>query len=154
MIDLLVFTLHVLAAAAVFTKRWQEEGTGEAMLAIAFMALIFFVGWGMASFAVKLILPPRGTGEVLQPRQRRTRPPDHRGGLLLLLLLPVRHEESSRRIVAGLVRPIRRATSRMSTPDDRAIATSANRLRCTKGLTGQRRRTSRGKCFRPGATAA
>ncbi len=62
MIDLLVFTLHVVAAAAVFTKRWQEEGTGEALLAIAFMALIFFVGWGMASFAVKLILPLEGLG--------------------------------------------------------------------------------------------
>jgi hypothetical protein len=61
-IDLLVFTIHVVAASAVFTKRWQEEGTGEAFLAIAFMALIFFVGWGMASFVVKLILPPEGLG--------------------------------------------------------------------------------------------
>jgi hypothetical protein len=60
MIDLLVFYIHTVAAAAVFTKRWQEEGTGEAALAIAFMALIFFVGWGMASFVVKLILPPEG----------------------------------------------------------------------------------------------
>jgi hypothetical protein len=62
MIDLLVFTIHAVAAAAVFTKRWQEEGTGEAILSIAFMALIFFVGWGMASFIVKLILPPEGFG--------------------------------------------------------------------------------------------
>ncbi len=62
MIDLLVFTIHIIAAAAVFTKRWQEEGTGEAILSIAFMALIFFVGWGMASFLVRLILPPEGLG--------------------------------------------------------------------------------------------
>jgi hypothetical protein len=63
MIDLLVFYIHTIAAAAVFTKRWQEEGTGEAALSIAFMALIFFVGWGMASFIVKLILPPEGFGK-------------------------------------------------------------------------------------------
>lgn len=62
MIDLLIFTVHIIAAAAVFTKRWQEEGTGEAVLSIAFMALIFFVGWGMASFLVRLILPPEGLG--------------------------------------------------------------------------------------------
>lgn len=62
MIDLAVFYAHIVAAAAVFTKRWQEEGTGEAALSIAFMSLIFFVGWGMASFIVKLILPPEGLG--------------------------------------------------------------------------------------------
>ncbi len=62
MIDLAVFYAHIVATAAVFTKRWQEEGTGEAVLSIAFMALIFFVGWGMASFIVKLILPPEGLG--------------------------------------------------------------------------------------------
>ncbi len=63
MIDLLIFTIHILAAAAVFTKRWQEEGTGEGVLSIAFMALIFFVGWGMASFIVRLVFPPEGLGK-------------------------------------------------------------------------------------------
>jgi hypothetical protein len=63
MIDLLIFYLHVVGVTTVFTKRWQEEGTGEAMLSIAFMALIFFVGWGMASFIVRLILPPEGFGK-------------------------------------------------------------------------------------------
>jgi hypothetical protein len=63
MIDLVIFYLHVVGFTAVFTKRWQEEGTGEAVLSIAFMALIFFVGWGMASFIVRLILPPEGFGK-------------------------------------------------------------------------------------------
>ncbi len=63
MIDLVIFTIHTIAVAAVFTKRWQEEGTGEAVLSIAFMALIFFVGWGMASFLVRLVLPPEGFGK-------------------------------------------------------------------------------------------
>src|SRR5512138_3637300 len=62
MIDLLIFYLHTVAAAAVFTKRYQEEGLGEGFLALAFFALIFFVGWGMASFLVKLLMGPEGWG--------------------------------------------------------------------------------------------
>jgi hypothetical protein len=64
MIDLLVFYVHVVAASAVFTKRWQEGGLGEAFLSLAFMALIFFVGWGMASFVVKLLMPVEGLGKA------------------------------------------------------------------------------------------
>jgi hypothetical protein len=59
-IPLLVFYLHVVALAAVFTKRYQEESVGEGFLAVFFMALIFFVGWAMASFLMKLIMPPEG----------------------------------------------------------------------------------------------
>ncbi|HXG00283.1 MAG TPA: hypothetical protein VNL69_05825 [Bacteroidota bacterium] len=62
MIPLLVFYLHIVAAAAIFTKRYQEEGVGEGLLAVFFMALIFFVGWAMASFIVRLVLPPEGFG--------------------------------------------------------------------------------------------
>ena len=62
MIDLLIFYVHAVAAAAVFTKRWQEGGTGEGFLSLAFMGLIFFVGWGMASFLVKLVMGPEGLG--------------------------------------------------------------------------------------------
>jgi hypothetical protein len=62
MIDLLVFYIHTVAAAAVFTKRWQEEGFGEGFLSLAFMGLIFFVGWGMSSFLVKLVMTPEGYG--------------------------------------------------------------------------------------------
>jgi hypothetical protein len=64
MIELLVFYAHIVAIVAVFTLRWQEEGTGEGMLAVFFMGLIFFVGWGMASFVTKLILPPEGFGKA------------------------------------------------------------------------------------------
>jgi hypothetical protein len=62
MIDLLIFYAHTVAGAAVFTRRWQEGGISEGVLSIAFMALIFFVGWGIASFLVKLFMPPEGFG--------------------------------------------------------------------------------------------
>ncbi|MBP1679022.1 MAG: hypothetical protein H6Q29_933 [Bacteroidetes bacterium] len=65
MIPLLVFYIHVVALSAVFTKRWQEDGTGEGILAVFFMALIFFVGWGISSFVLKLFLDQAGFGPGL-----------------------------------------------------------------------------------------
>lgn len=60
MIPLIVFHLHIVAMAAVFTRRWQEEGPGEGLLGVFFMAVIFFVGWSMSSFIMKLVMPQEG----------------------------------------------------------------------------------------------
>ncbi len=65
MIPLLVFYIHVVAFAAGFTRRYQEDGITEGMLAVFFMALIFFVGWSMTSFLMKLIMGPGGAGPAL-----------------------------------------------------------------------------------------
>jgi hypothetical protein len=64
-IPLIVFYLHIVAIAGVYTRRWQEEGTAEAFLAVFFMALIFFVGWSMASFIMKLVMTAGGAGPAL-----------------------------------------------------------------------------------------
>jgi hypothetical protein len=63
MIPLLVFFVHVVGFAAIFTKRWQEEGVGEGVLGVVFALLIFFVGWSMASFIVKFFMQPEGFGK-------------------------------------------------------------------------------------------
>ncbi len=60
MIPLLVFYLHTVAVVAIFTRRYQAEGIGEGFLAVFFISLIFFVGWAMASFVMKLVMPPEG----------------------------------------------------------------------------------------------
>ncbi len=60
MVPLVVFYLHVVMFATVFTRRWQEEGLKEGILGVIFMSLIFFVGWSMSSFLVKLIMPAGG----------------------------------------------------------------------------------------------
>lgn len=62
MVPLLVFYLHIVGVSAAFTKRWQDEGVAEGILAVFFMGLIFFVGWSMTSFVVRLILPKEGLG--------------------------------------------------------------------------------------------
>jgi hypothetical protein len=65
MIPLLVFYLHVVAIAAAFTRRWQEEGIAEGFLAVFFMLLIFFVGWSIAVFLMRLLMSPQGLGVLL-----------------------------------------------------------------------------------------
>jgi hypothetical protein len=64
MVPLLVFYVHIVGSAAAFTRRWQEEGVGEGLLAVFFVALIFFVGWGMASFVMRIFMPPEGFGTL------------------------------------------------------------------------------------------
>ena len=65
MIPLIVFYLHIVAMATAFTRRWQEEGVAEGFLAIFLIALIFFVGWSMASFIMKLVMSREGFGVFL-----------------------------------------------------------------------------------------
>ena len=62
MIPLLVFYLHVVAIAAAFTREWQQEGWSGGFLAVFFMGVIFFVGWGMTSFVLKLVMAKEGFG--------------------------------------------------------------------------------------------
>ncbi len=64
MVPLLVFYLHIVGASAAFTRRWQEEGMVEGILAVFFVALIFFVGWGMSSFVMKIFMRPEGFGAL------------------------------------------------------------------------------------------
>jgi hypothetical protein len=65
MIPVLVLYAHIVGVAAVFTRRWQEGGLVEGILAVAFMSLIFFVGWAMSSFVLKLFMAPEGLGVFL-----------------------------------------------------------------------------------------
>jgi len=60
MIPLLIFYAHVIAAAALFTKLWQERDFKEGILAVAFLTLIFSVGWSMSTFLLKLIVDEKG----------------------------------------------------------------------------------------------
>jgi len=65
MAELFVFYVHVVAFVTMFTKRWQEEGISEAFLVVFFMGLIFFVGWSITSFLMKLVMEKEGLGMFL-----------------------------------------------------------------------------------------
>ena len=62
MVTLLVFYLHTIAAAYGFTHQWQEEGSGAGALVVAFMAIIFSVGWSISTFILKYIIDEKGFG--------------------------------------------------------------------------------------------
>jgi formate hydrogenlyase subunit 3/multisubunit Na+/H+ antiporter MnhD subunit len=60
MVPLLVFYGNVIAAAALFTKHWQEGDLKHGILAVTYLALIFSVGWSMSTFLVKLFVSEKG----------------------------------------------------------------------------------------------
>ncbi|MHB1050261.1 MAG: hypothetical protein ACYC09_09295 [Bacteroidota bacterium] len=65
MIPLIVFYIHIIAVVYFFTREYQKEGTGAGVLTVAFMALIFSVGWSICTFALKYIMEPEGFGRWL-----------------------------------------------------------------------------------------
>lgn len=65
MITLLIFYLHTIAAVILFTRRWQEADWKEGLVAVGFLLLIFGVGWSMSTFILKLFVPEKGFGPLL-----------------------------------------------------------------------------------------
>jgi hypothetical protein len=65
MVPILVFYAHIVFIATAFTKRWQDEGLAEGILAAFFIGLIFFVGWSVTSFVLKLVMSQEGFGLLL-----------------------------------------------------------------------------------------
>jgi uncharacterized membrane protein len=62
MITLFIFYIHTIVAVTAFTRRWQEEGLWEGILAVGFVALIFAVGWSMTTVLVQLFMEKEGFG--------------------------------------------------------------------------------------------
>ena len=62
MITLFIFYIHTIAAVTAFTRRWQEEGVWEGILAVGFVVLIFAVGWSMTTVLVQLFTEKEGFG--------------------------------------------------------------------------------------------
>ena len=65
MVPLFVFYLHTVAAVFAFTDQYQKEGIGAGALALAFMAIIFSIGWSISTFLLKLVISEKGFGIFL-----------------------------------------------------------------------------------------
>lgn len=65
MVTLFVFYIHTIAAVYAFTDQYQEEGVGAGTLAVAFMAIIFSVGWSISTFVLKYLMSEKGFGIYL-----------------------------------------------------------------------------------------
>jgi hypothetical protein len=64
MLILFIFYIHIVGAVIAFTKRWQDEGLGDGILILAFMGLIFAIGWTLVVFVIHFIAP-RGIPKIL-----------------------------------------------------------------------------------------
>lgn len=58
MVSAFIFALHVLAAGYAFLSQRKKGGTGEGILAVGFMGIVFAVGWTIATVLTNLLFTP------------------------------------------------------------------------------------------------
>ena len=62
MIISIIFFIHLIFSLVIFTIKWQEEKLSTAFLNIALIAILFAVGWSIASVIAKAVMEPKGLG--------------------------------------------------------------------------------------------
>ena len=65
MIAIIVFYIHIIGAVYAFSKGYVEHKLVDAFMSLAFVAIIFSVGWTMAGFIVRFLFPEEGFGTWL-----------------------------------------------------------------------------------------
>ena len=65
MISLFIFYIHTVAAAWLFTTRWQESDVKEGILAVGFRVLVFSVGWSISTVLLSALIAKEGFGPLL-----------------------------------------------------------------------------------------
>ncbi len=63
MIAAIIFAFHVIAAIYAFITRWKSHGVSEGLLAVAFITIIFSVGWTIATMIANLFFEPEGLAD-------------------------------------------------------------------------------------------
>ncbi len=58
MVAAYIFLLHIVAAASTFASRKKIGGTSEGLLALAFIGIVFAVGWTIATMLTNLLFTP------------------------------------------------------------------------------------------------
>jgi hypothetical protein len=60
MIAAFIFYAHIVGAVFAFASGYVRERVSDAFLLVAFVAIIFSVGWTIAGFVVRFFLPRGG----------------------------------------------------------------------------------------------
>jgi len=58
MVAAFIFGLHIVAATYAYIRTSRQGGWGEGLLAVAFMGIIFAVGWTIATMLTNLLFTP------------------------------------------------------------------------------------------------
>lgn len=67
MIALLIFYLHVVSAVYIFARGYFDHKLVDGFMSVAFFGVIFSVGWTIAGFIVRFLVPVKGFGPALDP---------------------------------------------------------------------------------------
>ncbi len=62
MVTAIIFAAHLIFALVIFTKKWQDENLKSALLNLGLIAVLFSVGWSIASIIAKAVMEPKGLG--------------------------------------------------------------------------------------------
>ncbi len=62
MIAAIIFSVHIIFALIVFTKKWQDENMTAAFLNIALIGILFSIGWTITGMFSQAIMSPKGFG--------------------------------------------------------------------------------------------
>ncbi|MFZ1729908.1 MAG: hypothetical protein WBQ23_13015 [Bacteroidota bacterium] len=65
MIASFIFFLHIVAASYAFAKGYVDHKLSDGFMSVAFVGIIFSVGWTMAGFIVHFFFPEKGFGPLL-----------------------------------------------------------------------------------------
>ena len=57
MVAIFIFYIHIVGASVAFTKSFQKHGMTDGFMTLAFVAIIFSVGWTIAGFLVRFLAP-------------------------------------------------------------------------------------------------
>ncbi|MAT39901.1 MAG: hypothetical protein CL946_09895 [Ectothiorhodospiraceae bacterium] len=67
MIAVFIFYLHIVGVTYAFAQGYHNHKLVDGFLAVAFVAIIFSVGWTISGFIVHFFIPAEGFGEILDP---------------------------------------------------------------------------------------
>ncbi len=62
MITAFIFSLHLIFAIVIFTRKWQEDGLSSAFMNLGLILILFAVGWTITGMLAKLVMEPEGLG--------------------------------------------------------------------------------------------
>ena len=65
MVAAIILGLHILGALYAFISRMRKDGWSEGILALAFVGVIFSVGWTIMTMLTSLFLEPEGFAKWL-----------------------------------------------------------------------------------------
>lgn len=62
MVSAIIFSMHLIFALIVFTKKWQDENISSAFLNVGLIAILFAIGWTVTGMISQAIMSPKGFG--------------------------------------------------------------------------------------------